>query len=358
MKQGFTLIELLIATALASIISALLIAMWQQMNQVRTRVDRYADMYQRAVLVSTQLERDLSGVFVPVEADMTQAGVAEQPAAPASDTKKEGNTPRATPAQKAGPPQDEGPKKLEKVLWGDHSLTMLTFVTNNTMQHYWSVKLAQQTAAQPRMARVIYTLVPEKQKKDSFVLMRQESEQIYFDVMSEKKAPSYALATGIKGVRISYVVYVKIPSDKKGTANVSQKQAPESETFEKKVVQEWHKITDNKPPWPLVPQWVLMDIDFWDTAHERVQTFHFEFQIMPRFDKKEPAAQRPPVGLQLPAIPSFTPPGKSVSGNQRSASSRSQPPRFGTSVASRTHSTHIVQVPIVPEAGIVAYGVR
>jgi len=297
MKQGFTLIELLIATALASVISALLIAMWQQMNQVRSRVDRYADMYQRAALVCAQLERDLSGAFLPVEADMSQAGIADQAAPSEGGSKKEDSKPGAQTIQKPPAPaavhRQEGPKKLEKSFWGDHGMGLLTFVTNNIMQRYWSIKLAQTTQAQPRMARVLYKLVPEARKKDSFVLMRQESPEIYFDIMQEKGAQAYALATGIKAIRIEYVVYVKIPPEKKDANSPVQQQNKES-AFEKKVVKEWFKVADNKPPWPLIPQWVLVEVDFWDTAHEHTQTFAYEFQIMPRFDKKEQAvAQRP-----------------------------------------------------------------
>ena len=117
-------------------------------------------------------DSDISGVFLPVEADMSQAGVTEQQAPPDTTQDKQGAAPGAkapAAASKAAAPKDEGPKKLEKVFWGDHSLTLLTFVTNNSMSRYWSVKLAQTTQAQPRMARVIYTLVPEKNKKDSFV---------------------------------------------------------------------------------------------------------------------------------------------------------------------------------------------
>jgi prepilin-type N-terminal cleavage/methylation domain-containing protein len=322
MKQGFTLIELLIATALASIISATLIAMWQQMNQVRSRVDRYADMYQRAALVCAQLERDLSGVFLPVEADISQADIADQGVSPEGDRKKEDSKPGVQTAQKPPAPaaaaKQEGPKKLEKAFWGDHGMNLLTFVTNNIMQRYWSIKLAQTTQAQPRMARVVYKLVPEAKKKDSFVLMRQESPEIYFDVMQQKGAQAYALATGIKAMRIDYVVYVKIPAEKKG-ANPPGQQQNQEPAFEKKVVKEWFKVADNKPPWPFIPQWVLVEVDFWDTAHAHVQTFRYEFQILPRWDKKEPPVAQRPV---LPNMPqnkpgTSTPPAGPQSGLSR-----------------------------------------
>ncbi len=351
MKHGFTLIELLIATALASILSATLIVLWQQMNQMRSRVDRYADMYQRATLVCAQLERDISGVFVPVEADMTQteAGKSE------SDSNNEDARKNAASTQKSPASAQEGPKKLDKVFWGDHGLTLLTFVTNNIMSRYWSVKLAQTTQAQPRMARVIYKLEPEKNKKDSFMLMRQESPEIYFDVMQQKGAPTYALATGIKAIRLEYVVYVKIPAEKKGMATAAPQQTPQ-EVFEKKIVKEWHKIEDNKPPWPLVPQWVLVDLELWDSAHTRTQTFHFEIQILPRFDKKEQssAPRAPAISAPQQARPDVNAAG-GVSPMRTTGFSM---PTVSNSRGAYTTTKEIITMPIMPDAGIIAYGVR
>src|ERR1700722_17353080 len=103
MKQGFTLIEVLIATVLASVISVILLLMWQNMNQIRTRVDQTVNLHERVARLYAQLDRDISGAFVPVEADMSQAGIADTsaPTPPKSDQKTEQKQ-EQKPEQKGG----------------------------------------------------------------------------------------------------------------------------------------------------------------------------------------------------------------------------------------------------------------
>lgn len=64
MKQGFTLIEILIATAIASIMSAMLLVSVSQMNRSYARLDAWTHLYYRAMSIQNRLERDLMGAFI------------------------------------------------------------------------------------------------------------------------------------------------------------------------------------------------------------------------------------------------------------------------------------------------------
>ncbi len=287
-RLGFTLLEVLIATALASILSVSLLVMWRNMNQMRNRMDRYVTLYQRATLIYSQLDRDISGAFLPVEADMSQARIADMVSTASAPSQSAGTSSGQKPVQR---PAMQGPAKLEKPFFGDHTLSELTFVTNNIMQRYWSAKLASLGAPQPRVARIIYKLVPDTKHVDSFILMRTESSQIYLDSVEKSGARAYQIAHGIKAVRMQYGVFVEMADDNKTVQNQKRSlQQPQKSGvhFERKVVTEWKKIEDQKPPWPLVPEWVTMELELWDDAYLQAHTYLFEFYIYPRFDVQKP----------------------------------------------------------------------
>ena len=134
MKPGFTLIEIILATALAAIISVALIVMLQQMNGTLMRVDRISDLDMRATMLQNQMERDLAGAFAPTDFSATNSS-GESSFAKASDFAKASTD---TSADKA-----KGPKKIEKIFWGDKTLEMLTFITNNPLQAYWGERFRQ-----------------------------------------------------------------------------------------------------------------------------------------------------------------------------------------------------------------------
>lgn len=268
--KGFTLLELILSIGLSCIISVLLIGMWQQMGQIKTRVDWYSDLYYRVSLLHQQFERDLAGACMPVEADMSQAGVPEFGLATTNqDAVKEVGGIKVP--------------DIEKPFWADHQCQLVTFITNNPIKTYTNLKSGR---ADPALARIVYKLVPDGKYTDSFTLMRQQGPDLNLGVYTQASSSvrSYPLVEGIKSITLTYEVLVKVPPDKD-----SKKRGP---VFDRKKVDVWHAISDQKPPWPFLPQSVYMHVELWDKNRATPVAFDFEYRIMPRFEK-QPIPKRP-----------------------------------------------------------------
>lgn len=275
MKPGFTLLEIILATALAAIISVALIFMLQQMNGTLMRVDRTTDLDMRATILQNQMERDLAGAFAPTDFSATNT----------SGEAKKGR-----------------PKKIEKIFWGDKTLETLTFITNNPLQAYWGERSGK---PQPKIVRVVYRLIPDAKRKDVYTLMRQEGADLDVDSYAGDSSVNkgYAMIEGIRSIDIQYTTLIKREKPKEPasvktsssagatadmTASKPEEKAQAAEEFDRKVVDEWKTNTeDQKPPWPLIPQFVTMQVKVWDDTFKRTTSFTFEFQIVPRFEKAD-----------------------------------------------------------------------
>lgn len=281
MKPGFTLIEIILATALASIISVALIFMLQQMNGTLMRVDRISDLDMRAAMLQNQMERDLAGAFAPTDFSATTT----------SGAAKKGR-----------------PKKIEKIFWGDKTVETLTFITNNPLQAYWGERSGK---AQPKIVRVVYRLIPDAKRKDVYTLMRQEGSDLDFDTYTGDSSThkAYAMIEGIRSIDMQYTTLIKKEKPKEEPAKTTagretppgeqpEEKPQAAEEFDRKVVDEWkNNIEDQKPPWPLIPQFITMQVALWDDTFKRTTSFTFEFQIVPRFEKadqKEKEEQQTP----------------------------------------------------------------
>jgi prepilin-type N-terminal cleavage/methylation domain-containing protein len=271
-RKGFSLLEVLLATAIAASISALLIGLWNQMVQSQVRVERFTDIYSRAALLNAQMQRDISGAFIPLD-ELKETGTG----------------------------QKEQTKKIENVFVGDSNLQQLTFITNNPMPVYWSDRVGK---PQPLIARVVYTLIPEKKHTNSFVLMRQEGNELELQPYTQEnsKIRSYQLATGIKSVTVEYAAMVA--KQKSVDEKTVQQKEPE---FERVTKTAWKSSgqqdqAEQEQKLPLIPHWVIMKIELWDDAtFTRSTTCTYTFNILPSLDatiKPVPKAQAKPAASQ------------------------------------------------------------
>ncbi len=287
MKPGFTLIEVILATALASVISVTLIFMLQQMNGTLMRVDRISDLHMRASMLQNQMERDITGAFAPTDFSATDTN---------------------------GEQKKDGPKKIEKIFWGDNTLETLTFITNNPLQSYWGERSGK---AQPKIVRVVYRLVPDTKRANVYTLMRQEGSDLTFESYTADSSTNraYPMIEGIKSIQIDYITLIKKESstaDKQEAAQATPaEKTPEEPTqkveeeFERRTEKEWkNNIEDQKPPWPLIPQFITMQVTLWDDTFKRTNPFTFEFQILPRFEKadQKPVEEKKTSGFGLGSI--------------------------------------------------------
>jgi len=257
MKKGFILIELLIATLIAGMISILLLTALQQTNKFQSVIDNNIDIYTRATIFHHQLEKDIMGAFVPIQAY-------KQSTSNEKTDKK--------------PPLDHIFYSANR----DKKFDILTFITTNPLVVYWGVKTS---STKPRIARVVYRLLSEDKKKSSYKLLRQEGSELFFTHYKKNnpKAPrSYQLINGIKDLSITYTI-------------VEEQQEIDKKQLLYKKVNEWNwpqKDQLNKKEKPPLPQFITVNLVLWDNDYKHDVSFTFVFaNIINAKQEKSPQNQ-------------------------------------------------------------------
>jgi len=278
MKRGFTLIELLVAIAIASVIITLLFNSFLQTTKIVDRIDNTISINTRAALIQHQLEKDIMGAFLPVQA------FKEKEKKSAANNKNQ-----KVPIQK----KEGAKKKLTKVFYGinhESMLDLLTFITNNPIRGYWGKKTGY---AKPKVARIIYRLKEDPSQKNSFTLYRQEGNNLEFKKYGSNKqtkgARSYPLAEGIKELIIKYRVILepeKENSEKKN--NKKQKKEIKFKTFDQWNFEKELPKNIKRP----IPNIVDVSLVLWDSKEQRNYSFEFSIPIIP--DISEKPIEKPP----------------------------------------------------------------
>ncbi len=278
MKQGFMLIELIIATLIASMVAGVLLAALFQSGRVQTSVDTIIDLSVRVGVVSNQLEKDLSGVFIPVQAQ---------------EKKQVLNTPKVSSEKQEIQKEVEkkAPKPIEKIFYSTNKngqLDTLTFITNNPLAVYVGKDVG---VVKPKVVRVQYSLKPENEKKDSYALFRQESMEL--DVENYKNVTPYEVIGGIKKCTMTFTARIEKKDDKAENPKIS---------YEYKTLNEWtseqKKEEDKeKSGFPRIPYQVEMKLLLWDKQDKKDKEFTIVCEIPTDFssvkDKKQPEKPKP-----------------------------------------------------------------
>lgn len=270
-RNGFVLVELLLATLLAGLIGVVIFSAFYQTNLSVNVADNIIDVYSKASLLQHQLEKDLIGVCIPVEATLSNEKDKEQ--------------------EKIKEKERQPFTKLFFSSHRDGKFSLLTFITNDPLRIYWDAKVGKAT---PNIARVVYRLVESKERKGSYVLLRQESPKLFFDAFTEGASATsiraYELIDGIKELSIFYGV---IREDKE------KKETREKTSKEYKIVNEWDtdKIKEQQDVTRMIPNFVKLTIVLWDDRYIRSYPFTFIIPIATHFDgsakKEAPVGQRP-----------------------------------------------------------------
>lgn len=239
MKKGFMLIELLIATLITSMISILLLTVLQQSTKFQSVIDNNINVHTRAIICYQQLEKDIMGTFVPIQDN--------------KNTKQKNFI-------------------LEHIFYSTNQnkkLNTLTFVTTSSLAVYWGEKTGK---AKPRVARVVYQLQPESEKKDSFVLFRQEGTDLSFSYYKKDnpKAPrTYQLINGIKDLSITY------------TQVENQKDQSKKPVY--KTVNTWNwplKEKKGNKKEPILPNFITVHLVLWDNDYKNDSSFTFTCTLL------------------------------------------------------------------------------
>lgn len=250
-KRGFTLLEIMISMLIAAFISTGLLTTIFQVSRLQETVNTITSMYGRVAIMQNQLERDLMGAFIPTQVDVIQTTTAKQ-------------------AQKLKP--------LEKVFWSKNKgaqLDVLTFITTNPLQIYFGIKKIK---LKPRIARVVYRLVPDARRKNSYVLMRQEgTHTLRFEAYTpdaQGDLRSYPMIDGIYALSVQYVsVEQKNEDDEKKSV---------TRTYKKQKVWESQKKQEEKQrKVPIrLPNQIVLQVELWDSAYTYHRPFVFTIPIM------------------------------------------------------------------------------
>lgn len=288
MKSGFVLLEILIAIALGAMIGAAIFTSFFQVNRAYNMAEQVIAFDDRAVLVQHQIERDVSGAFIPYIFLSQRETTTTTHETVTTPTKIK--TTETTEKEKK---KKEGP--LEKAFYAeqrDGNLGLLSCVTSNPLPSYDSAK--------PRVARVTYQLVPEQMRgqKPSYRLFRDEQENISF-VQPQAESPGrYELVRGIKSMTVQYRARPPKEKEKKGDKKQSslqgaqekktQEELPPYETFSVWGKEQIEKVKRN------LPHFVDVTISFWGRAQKRARSFTFKTAIIADDIKPKKIRKTPP----------------------------------------------------------------
>ncbi len=265
MKYGFILIELLIATLIASMIGIILMSALYQSNRFQQTIDNAIDLYSRAMLVHNQIEHDVMGAFVPIEAEQQKEGKK----AIAKSKESEGKKNKEKEEEKI---ERKKIKPIKQIFYSanrDGRLETLTFITNNPMAVYWGKRTGK---AKPKVARVVYSIKPDMEHKNSFILYRQEGSNL--DIASYKatnpKSPrSYEVIDGIKNIEVEYIAIIEKEPKKKN----------EKKEREFRTIKEWRSEQEKEEELPRIPQFMNMKLVLWNGHYTRDVEFNYTFEI-------------------------------------------------------------------------------
>lgn len=266
-KTGFTLIELIIGMAISAAVSVVIFVSFNQTQKSSTRIDEIISLDSRVSVLQNQLEKDITGVFVPNSMVPKPNEKVEQKAKKESKEKKE---------EEVAKPDTQ---KVEKLFYSANqgkNLKELTFITCNPLQIYGQ--------SRPRIARVTYLLKEDVLRRGSFALYRQESSKLN----DTKGGFEYQIADGIKEFRVEYTVLIeKKEEEQKQKDAKEQKKSSELKTFSDWTFADKASSTQKESNF-LIPMFVNVKVVFWiDVANTAQQFFEFKYFIY-AFDSQFP----------------------------------------------------------------------
>jgi hypothetical protein len=346
MKHGFMLIELIIATLIASMVAGILLTALNQSSRFQMFIDDTVDMSMRIGVVANQLEKDLMGAFIPVQAELTEkkeeeaqdeeAEGAEQTIIQAPDEKKSEKQPDEKKTAKK-----EKQKPLEKIFYATNkegNVDLLTFITNNPLVVYVGKDVG---VVKPRIVRVQYSLKPEADTEDSYILQRQESNEL--DLNQWKNIRSYEVIGGIKSFSATYTARIESSSAKASEDSRKASESKEKIKYEYKTLKDWvserKKEGEKEQEFPRIPYNIEFKMELWNKQNTREKEFTVVCEIPINFmsQKKSEPAKTPPKQQSSSAKASEDKPGGKQEIAQNSKDKTAEQKKFNA-IESLTHS--------------------
>lgn len=301
-KCGFTIIELLISMFIASILSVSLTNYLNQVYTFQTIMTNIIDADTRANMVTSQLEADLMGIFVPFENLQTET----------DKEKKENTTEKNKPSQEtiieASTRQEKKEKQIqpyENIFLAqakDKQLNVLSMISTNALNVYWSETVGK---PKPNITRIIYRIIPDQNNKQSFMLTRREQKNLNYQPYKDEKQLSdeYVLADGIKELIITYHAQPQPTDDQDAESITSTQQAKYIKAHiwqwpKKNVEQEQEKKEDI-----ILPNMVTLELILWNEQYNRSTPFTYAINIPYQFIMTDVSEKIEPKNKKQPEIP-------------------------------------------------------
>ncbi len=255
MRRGFVLLEVLISTLIAGFISTGLLITIFQINRVQQTVNTLSSVYGRLAILQNQMERDVMGAFVPAQIDVVQTSTAKK----------------------------EQIKPLEKVFYGKSKgdggrLDILTFITSNPLQIFFGVK---DVKIKPHAARVVYRVVPDEKRKNSYVLFRQEgTSNLLFDAYTrdaQGEFRSFPMIDGIQNLTVQFVSIEQEKAEEKTHVKRIYKRTFEWQSEQKKEQEKKPQLQKKEPV--KLPHQLEIEVSLWDSVFESARSFKLTIPI-------------------------------------------------------------------------------
>lgn len=216
MKKGFTPLEIMLGLAIMSLVGgALMQVLFQLTNSVK-KVSFIADTALQELVVQNLWEKEFAGALVPelLPIEQEENKKQEQKAPEQKEKKEEKKT--------------VIPPKAFYYQSNAGNLGLLTFITTNPLQVYDTSK--------PRLVRVIYRLLPDKNREGLFILHRQETTDIMNQALLENETAlkGFAVATGIQKISFEFLAYLQEKESEKQEQNKKEQQKEQKEKSQKK----------------------------------------------------------------------------------------------------------------------------
>ncbi len=269
MKTGFVLIELLLGFLIAAILSSGLLMTIFQINDLQQTVSTITSIYGRMAILQNQLERDVMGAFIPAQVEMIQT----------TTVKKDQRKP------------------LSRVFYGTSKgggqLDVLSFITSNSLEIFFGVK---DVKLKPRVARVVYRLVPDERRKGSYILMRQEgTSSLVFDAYKEDARGEFRAYPMIDGIQELSIQYVAIEQQKPGEDKKPVKPVyKKSSKWESEQKQETAaKLPQQQKKAPIkIPNQLQIKISLWDSTYKKPRSFQLIIPVMSKLGQYSKLPQK------------------------------------------------------------------
>lgn len=332
MRPGSILLDVVISSLIGGVVIIMLMSSMAQLVKFDTIVQESSLLMQQLVVIQHQLEKDLSGVFIPYKGTLQeqkkeQPGI--NPSAGQNQQSKNESTENVAGETAQEQSNEQKGKPLEQLFVAtkdaQNQLASLTFITNNPLAAYWQGTVG---TPQPKRVRVVYTLQKEPERKDSYQLLRQEGSDLLFETYKKNnsKAPrAYVVLDHIKSFKVQFGYEEKVKKQETKApsapnAPAVQKQAEKTPETTFKKVDTWDsKVTTQKDSLYVsrIPHVIYCTLELWNDAYTHSHTFTITIPMLAHGFN----------ALVQPPKPAPQQPVEKQQGPQTKAPTQAQPPQ-------------------------------